>query len=82
MTAAPMLSPKWLYSGKEAMTRKRLVELRGLQGHRVNLALTDGSRIDGCDLISIGLGGRAKAWVFSNGTDRFVPVTDVVDFWQ
>jgi hypothetical protein len=64
------------------MTRKQLVQLRALQGRRVNLALADGSRIDACDLISVGLGGGAKAWVYSNGDDHFVPVTDVVDFWE
>jgi hypothetical protein len=56
--------------------------MKALEGYQVSLALRDGSRIDDCQLIS---GGRTRAgtlWLFWGGTDTFIPVDDVVDFWE
>ena len=60
------------------MTAERHFELRRLEGAGVNLALSDGSRLDDVNLVSTR--GRSL-WVFDGGEDIFVPVTDVVDFW-
>jgi hypothetical protein len=56
--------------------------LAAMEGRRVCLALDDGSRIDGCQLISAGRSGQATAWVFSNGTDAFVPLCRITDVWE
>ena len=45
----------------------------------MNVALTDGSRIDDCQLV---LAGKAKLWVFVNGQDSFVQVDSVTDVWE
>ncbi len=64
------------------MTVERVINLIGhLEGRRVNLALTDGSRLDDCELVSAGH-GTATLWVFVNGDDLFVPVADVTDAWE
>lgn len=56
--------------------------LSALEGRRVCLALDDGSRIDGCQLISAGRWGQRSAWVFSNGADCFVPLYRITDVWE
>lgn len=64
------------------MTVERVTRLIGhLEGRRVNLALADGSRLDDCELVSAGR-GTATLWLFVNGDDVFVPVTDVTDAWE
>ena len=62
------------------MTR-RLRELKNLEGHHVSLALSDGTRIDDCELVSAGR-GVGSAWIYTNSGDAFVPLVDVVDFWE
>ena len=64
------------------MTVERVIHLIGhLEGHRVNLALTDGSRLDDCELVSSGH-GRTRLWLFVNGSDVFVPMAEVIDAWE
>ena len=64
------------------MTMERVIHLIGhLEGRRVNLALVDGSRLDDCELVSVGH-GRSTLWLFVNGADIFVPFTDVTDAWE
>lgn len=53
--------------------------LRTFQGAHVSLALTDGSRIDDCRLMSV---GRGDLWVVSNGADLFIPVDLVAEVWE
>jgi hypothetical protein len=48
----------------------------------VSVALKDGTRIDGCNLVSIGRNGAPTLWLFVNGEDTFVPLLDVVDLWE
>ena len=60
------------------MTIERRRELRLLEGRGVHLALADGSRLDDVMLVS---GHGAKVWVFDNGSDVFVALADVIDFW-
>ena len=61
------------------MTIERRRELCSLEGTSVHLALADGSRLDDVMLVS---GHGRKVWVFDNGRDVFVPLTDVIDFWS
>jgi len=61
------------------MTGHRLPDLVNLEGHRVGIALTDGSRIDDCQLV---FAGRDRVWVFANGHDEFVSSSTVCDFWE
>ena len=61
------------------MTAQRL---HHLQGRQVSVALQGGKRIDDCQLVSAGRVGTATLWLFSNGTDVFVPVGDVLDVWE
>ena len=64
------------------MTVERVIHLIGhLEGHRVSVALTDGSRLDDCELVSAGH-GHPTLWLFVNGSDVFVRVTDVTDAWE
>ena len=56
--------------------------LSQLEGRLVSLALDDGTRIDGCQLVSAGRHGTGTAWVFSNGADHFVPIGRITDVWE
>jgi hypothetical protein len=58
------------------------LHLRPLEGRHVSLALTDGSRIDDCQLVSAGRGRTTRVWIFANGVDAFVPVADIADVWE
>jgi hypothetical protein len=64
------------------MTVERHSQLRTLEGHRVSIALRNGSRIDGCQLVSAGRNGARSLWLFTNGTDAFVPHEDVMELWE
>jgi len=64
------------------MTRLRRDELRRLEGHRINLALADGSRIDDCELVAVDRGPDGQVWVHANGADAFVPLSQVADAWE
>jgi len=53
--------------------------LRHLEGRRVSLVLTDGSRILDAQLISAGRPGLSSAWILIDGTDSFIPVMTVTE---
>lgn len=55
--------------------------IRCLEGRRVNVALADGSRIDDCELVSIGHGAQSL-WLYADGGDTFVPLVAVTDVWE
>jgi len=64
------------------MTVERVVHLIGhLEGRRVSVALTNGSRLDDCELVSAGH-GTTTLWLYVNGGDVFVPVAEVTDAWE
>lgn len=63
-------------------TTERGRRFRSLEGSRVNLALVDGSRMDDCKLVAAARQGVDSLWVFTNGTDVFVPLADVADLWE
>jgi len=60
----------------------RLSQLRDFEGRQVSLALANGSRIDDCSLVSSGRGQTTTVWIYTNGQDAFVDVSDVVDVWE
>jgi len=64
------------------MTSQGREHLKHLEGHRVNVALADGSRIDDCELVSVSRGRRGHLWVHANGGDAFVPMSQVSDVWE
>ena len=64
------------------MTKEQQVHLSSLEGRRVSVALQDGSRIDDGQLLSAGRGEVETLWLFTNGTDTFVPHDDVIDLWE
>jgi hypothetical protein len=56
--------------------------LQLLEGQQVSVALRNGSRIDDCQLVSAGRAATTTLWLFSNGSDVFVSLGDVVDVWE
>ena len=64
------------------MTRRQIGDLRELEGHRIGLALADGSRIDDCELVAVNRGRRGHLWVHANGADAFVPLSKVAEVWE
>lgn len=64
------------------MTSEQMSAIRRLEGHHVSMALSNGSRIDAAALMSAGRPGQATVWVYCNGTDVFIPVTEVRAVWE
>jgi hypothetical protein len=64
------------------MTKERFTQLRSLEGLRVSVALSDGSRIDDSQLVSAGRNKVESLWLFTNGADTFVALDNVVDLWE
>jgi hypothetical protein len=58
------------------MTQSRK-ELRGLEGKHVRVALTDGSRIGDCILVSAGRGSVNSLWLFNDRRDLFISLAEV-----
>ena len=56
--------------------------IKNLEGHRVSVALKDGSRLDDCSLVSAGRGAVETVWIFTNGMDVFLPRDEVMDVWE
>lgn len=57
-------------------------KLRGFEGRQVSLSLVSGSRIDDCQMVSAARGPTENIWVFTNGVDHFVALSEVVDCWE
>jgi len=53
--------------------------LRHLEGRRVSLVLTDGTRILDAQLISAGRPGLSSVWILIDNTDNFIPVMLVTE---
>jgi len=64
------------------MAKQPMSNLRSLEGHHVNVALLDGTRLDDCSLVSIGRNRLDNLWLFVNGEDVFVPRTQIIDIWE
>jgi hypothetical protein len=48
------------------------LDFRELEGHRVNLSLTNGSQLKGVEVVSAGHGGLVSLWLEQDGTDVFI----------
>jgi hypothetical protein len=66
-------------TGVDAVLIRRL---RTLEGRRVGVAVRDGQRLDDCELVSAARGRASTVWLFTDGTDTFVPVADVIEVWE
>ena len=55
------------------------VDVRSLEGRRVNVALADGSVMGPVPLV---LARRNTLWVVADGEDTFVPLDRVVNVWH
>jgi hypothetical protein len=64
------------------LVNNRNDQIRGFEGQRVSLSLVNGTRIDDCQMVSAARGADENIWVFSNGADRFVALSEVVDCWE
>jgi hypothetical protein len=60
------------------MTRNGREHLKSLEGRQVSLALQDGSRIDSCQLVSVGRSQVRTLWLVRNNLDTFVALDEVV----
>ena len=56
--------------------------IRQLEGCRISVALSNGDRLDDCDLVAGPRGRTNRLWLFTSGIDLFVPMTDVVALWE
>jgi hypothetical protein len=65
---------------EEAAMTSRTVQV--LEGRQVCLALRNGCRIDDCQLVSAGRVSTGTLWLFSNGSDLFVSIDEVLDVWE
>jgi hypothetical protein len=52
-----------------------------LEGERVCVSFNDGSRIDDCQLVSMGRGLVRSVWLY-DGRDLFFPLHEVTDLWE
>jgi hypothetical protein len=68
--------------GVRIVTRDIVAGLVHLEGRHVNVAFTDGSRLDDCELVSVGHHGAATLWLYSNGADLFTAPEDVIEIWE
>lgn len=65
------------------LTHQRLAALAGLEGRRVSLSLSDGSRIDDCLLAGVPRRPTATSlWIIVNGEDTFLAPAEVVEVWE
>ena len=53
--------------------------LRDLEGHRVNVTLADGVRLDGVTVVSAGRGRVTSVWLDVDGIDVFINRSEVMD---
>lgn len=61
------------------MTAEQKRGLRELEGHKVHVALIDGSRIDDAELVSA---RGSSLWLYTNGEDAFVRADEVIEVWE
>lgn len=64
------------------MLAQHLRQIRRLEGHHVSVSLDDGSRIDDCELVSVGRCRNGTLWLYTECGDTFVEVDHVVDLWE
>ena len=64
------------------MSTEAFPRIHSLEGRRVSVALHDGSRIDGCRLVSARRPDAQTVWLFIDGIDVFLPATAIVACWE
>lgn len=65
------------------MAKQSTLKYRTFEGRRVGIALTDGSRIDECQVVCAPRHGTSTLWILlSDGADAFVPLAAVADVWE
>jgi hypothetical protein len=64
------------------MTIAWIRRFRSLEGRHVCVALQDGARLDDCELVSMARHPVTSLWLFTNGSDVFVPLDAVVEVWE
>jgi hypothetical protein len=55
--------------------------IRALEGHHVSVLLVDGSRIEDCELVSVGRGRTETLWILTRDGDAFLRLADVDELW-
>ena len=53
-----------------------------LEGSKVSVALSNGDRLDDCQLVAAPRGDASRLWLFTAGIDLFVPMADVLAVWE
>ena len=56
--------------------------VKQLEGFNVSVALTNGDRLDDCQLVAAPRGANSRLWLFTAGIDIFVPMADVLAVWE
>ena len=56
--------------------------LRSMEGRWVSVALADGSRVDGGQLVAVARHGVNTLWLFADGVDAFLNLDEIVDVWE
>jgi hypothetical protein len=59
-----------------------VLDLTSLEGRRVCVALSDGSRIDECQLVSLTRGTDGQVWLCVDDHDVFVGLADIRGAWE
>lgn len=60
----------------------RIETITALEGAEVSVALRNGDRLDGCQLVAGPRGQAASLWLYNGQADVFVPLREVVDLWE
>jgi hypothetical protein len=55
--------------------------LQSLRGRRVSVALRDGTRVEDCQLVSVGRSATSTVWFVADGADMFVRREDLIAVW-
>ncbi len=64
------------------MSPHTLSTLRRLEGRHVGVQLSDGSRIDDCQLVSAARRGSATLWLVVDDDDRMLTLDEVAELWE
>jgi hypothetical protein len=56
--------------------------LRDLEGCRVNLSLTNGSRLESVEVVSAGHGRLSSLWLERDGTDLFIEKAEILNIYE
>jgi hypothetical protein len=62
----------------ESNPTRASLQLRKLEGRRVNVSLTNGSQLKGVEVVSAGRGGLSSLWVEMDGTDLIIEKAEIL----